>query len=74
MSPFRQPNEFCCTCAHLLCVNIAAWGLFMSDSYKDLRQLVCGTPEDLARFRQVLVNSVMSTDIFDKDLKAMRDA
>lgn len=51
-----------------------SWALFMSDEYSDLRQVICPTTADLRRFRQLVVNSVMATDIMDKDLKALRNA
>jgi hypothetical protein len=40
---------------------------------KDLRAAIYGTAE-LKRFRQLVVNTVMATDIMDKDLKALRNA
>jgi 3'5'-cyclic nucleotide phosphodiesterase len=52
-----------------------AWNLLMgSSSYRELRSCLFGSDKDLKRFRQVLVNAVMATDIFDSDLQAFRDA
>jgi len=51
-----------------------AWNLFMDAEYRDLRATVCGTEEEFRRFRQLVVNSVLATDIMDKDLKALRNA
>ncbi|GKY99154.1 hypothetical protein MPSEU_000870900 [Mayamaea pseudoterrestris] len=51
-----------------------AWHLLMDDSYADLRETIYTTHDGLMRFRQMIVNSVMATDIMDKDLKALRDA
>jgi hypothetical protein len=34
---------------------------------------LCSTDEEMHRFRQLVVNSVMATDIMDRDLKALRD-
>merc|ERR1712113_1166458 len=46
----------------------------MGADYKALRQAIYKTPEEQDRFRQLVVNSVMATDIMDKDLKALRNA
>ena len=51
-----------------------AWQLLMDERFTDLRQTIYTNPEELARFRQLLVNAVMATDIADKDLKAARNA
>jgi hypothetical protein len=51
-----------------------AWGLLMDDQFEDLVQAICGTDEEFVRFRQLVVNSVMATDIADKDLKQLRNA
>ena len=50
-----------------------AWKLFMQDEYEDLRTAICATNTELVRFRQLVVNVVMATDIMDKDLKNIRD-
>ena len=50
-----------------------AWNLLMDETYADLRKVLFSTEEELRRFRQLLVNSVMATDIFDPELKAMRN-
>ena len=49
-----------------------AWTLLMSEQFKELRQCLFANKEELARFRQVVVNVVMATDIFDKELSALR--
>jgi len=46
----------------------------MDDDYQDLREAISSSNEELRRFRQLVVNSVMATDIMDKELKALRDA
>ena len=51
-----------------------AWKLLMDDSYRNLRRAIYTTKAGLTRFRQLLVNSVMATDIFDAELKALRNA
>ena len=51
-----------------------AWEILMRDDYKDLRACIYQTEEDLRRFRQLVVNTVMATDIVDKELQALRKA
>jgi hypothetical protein len=46
----------------------------MDDSYADLRATIYVTDHELTRFRQLVVNSVMATDIVDKELKTLRNA
>ena len=50
-----------------------AWDLLMDDRYDNLRSTIYASEEELKRFRQLVVNSVMATDIMDKDLKALRN-
>jgi 3'5'-cyclic nucleotide phosphodiesterase len=50
-----------------------AWNLLMQDQYRDLRATIYKTDSELVRFRQLVVNSVMATDIADKELKALRN-
>ncbi len=49
-----------------------AWDLLMSTAFDTLRQAIFPTVTDLMRFRQVVVNTVMATDIFDKEMGDMR--
>jgi 3'5'-cyclic nucleotide phosphodiesterase len=51
-----------------------AWNLLMSGTYRDLRSCLFASEADLKRFRQLVVNAVLATDIFDPDLKAFREA
>ena len=51
-----------------------AWDLLMQEEFNELRQTIYSTDEEYKRFRQLVVNSVMATDIMDKDLKALRNA
>ena len=51
-----------------------AWTLFVDPRFVDLRQVVCATPAERSRLRQLVVNSVMATDIMDKELGAARKA
>ena len=50
-----------------------AWAMLMEKQYGALRKAICDTQEDEIRFRQLVVNTVMSTDIMDRDLKRLRD-
>lgn len=49
-----------------------AWNLLMDPSFEDLRKTVYSTESEMRRFRQLVVNSLMATDIFDKELAALR--
>eukprot|EP00980_Cylindrotheca_fusiformis_P011573 scaffold2738_cov119-Cylindrotheca_fusiformis.AAC.9 len=49
-----------------------AWGMLMGNEYKALRACIYHTEDDLRRFRQLVVNTVMATDIVDKELQALR--
>ena len=45
----------------------------MEPAYEDLQRCIYTNDEELARFRQLVVNIVMATDIFDKDMTAIRN-
>eukprot|EP00980_Cylindrotheca_fusiformis_P014460 scaffold3860_cov116-Cylindrotheca_fusiformis.AAC.2 len=49
-----------------------AWEMLMEDDYSALRACIYQTESDLRRFRQLVVNTVMATDIVDKELQALR--
>ena len=49
-----------------------AWDLLMEDQFQELRLLLFASQSDLMRFRQMCVNVVLATDIFDKELAALR--
>lgn len=51
-----------------------AWDLLMSPQFSGLRHDLFGTQEELRRFRQFIVNAVLATDIFDKELNDLRKA
>jgi 3'5'-cyclic nucleotide phosphodiesterase/Adenylate and Guanylate cyclase catalytic domain len=51
-----------------------AWNLLMTDSFSALHNAICPTPQEMSRFRSLVVNSVMATDIVDKKLKKLRNA
>jgi hypothetical protein len=50
-----------------------AFGLLSGDEYKELRHTIAATTEELSRFRQLVINVVMATDICDKQLKELRN-
>ncbi|CAJ1965912.1 unnamed protein product [Cylindrotheca closterium] len=48
------------------------WEILMQADYKDLRACIYQNENDLRRFRQLVVNTVMATDIADKELQTLR--
>lgn len=50
-----------------------AWDLLMEPAYANLRATLYTTTDELRRFRQLVVNSVLATDIVDKDMKTLRN-
>mmetsp|Transcript_7886 Transcript_7886/g.15271 ORF Transcript_7886/g.15271 Transcript_7886/m.15271 type:complete len:1152 (-) Transcript_7886:303-3758(-) len=46
--------------------------LLMEERYSDLRQALYQTEQEALRFRQILVNAVMATDLLDPELQAWR--
>jgi 3'5'-cyclic nucleotide phosphodiesterase len=50
-----------------------AFELLMEDSYSTLRAALYYTQEEFNRFRQLCVNCVIATDVFDKDLQTFRE-
>jgi uncharacterized membrane protein len=49
-----------------------AWNLLMEEQFTSLRASMFATKDDLMRFRQVMINVVLATDIFDKSLNDAR--
>jgi hypothetical protein len=49
-----------------------AWHLLMEPAYRDLRNCIYQTSEERIRFRHLVVNGVMATDIVDKELGGLR--
>jgi 3'5'-cyclic nucleotide phosphodiesterase len=49
-----------------------SWNLLMEDDFAALRAAMFQTKDDMMRFRQVLINVVLATDIFDKGLNDAR--
>jgi hypothetical protein len=50
-----------------------AWDLLMDPQYSNLQKAIYGDKSELQRFRQLIVNIVLATDIFDKDMKSIRE-
>lgn len=50
-----------------------AWNLLMQPQFSDLRKCIYQTSEECDRFRQVIVNGVMATDMADPELKQLRE-
>uniref|UniRef100_A0A7S3L1G7 Phosphodiesterase n=1 Tax=Amphora coffeiformis TaxID=265554 RepID=A0A7S3L1G7_9STRA len=50
-----------------------AWELLQDEAFVDLQKAIYQSPEEKQRFRQLVVNSVMATDIVDKELKTLRN-
>ena len=49
-----------------------AWKVLMEPRFSALRCAIYDEESDLKRFRQLLVNTVLATDIFDKELSTLR--
>jgi hypothetical protein len=49
-----------------------AWKKLMEPEFKALRQSIYADETELKRFRQVVVNSVLATDIDDEELQSLR--
>ena len=49
-----------------------AWNLLMEPRFYKLRKTLCAAEVEVNRFRQLVVNAVMATDIMAPDLKAIR--
>jgi 3'5'-cyclic nucleotide phosphodiesterase len=50
-----------------------AWQLLMDEQFVHLRRTIYVNATELQRFRQLVLNSVMATDIMDKELKILRN-
>jgi hypothetical protein len=51
---------------------VVAWELLMEPRFEDLRHCIFGNEEGRRRFRQLMVNIVMATDILDSDMLSLR--
>ena len=50
-----------------------AWNLLMEPCYIDLQRCIFRNQTELLRFRQIVVNSVLATDMLDVESKALRN-
>jgi 3'5'-cyclic nucleotide phosphodiesterase len=50
-----------------------AWKILMEPRFENLRNAICCNESEWIRFRKLIVNSVMATDIVDKELKELRN-
>jgi hypothetical protein len=50
-----------------------SWDLLMEPTYENLRKTIYVNAAEFRRFRQLVVNGVMATDIVDKDMKTLRN-
>jgi len=50
-----------------------AWRVLMGDDFRELRHAIYTTPAELRRFRQILVNTVLATDLFDDEMAKERE-
>jgi len=50
-----------------------AWNLLMTDHFRPLLAVLCRYKDELARRRQLVVNSVLATDSMDPSLKKLRN-
>jgi hypothetical protein len=51
-----------------------SWNVLMSDQFEELRASIFADQTEMHRFRQMIVNVVLATDIFDKELNDLRKA
>jgi class 3 adenylate cyclase len=51
---------------------VLAWDQLMLPKYNILRRCIYTDQSELDRFRQILINNVLATDIFDKELQGQR--
>ena len=53
---------------------VLAWELLMDPSFAELRNTISPTEPEMNRFRQLVVQTVLATDIVDKELKSLRNS
>jgi len=51
---------------------VKAWEKLMNPLFTDLRKCIYSDPTELDRFRQLVVNNVLATDLFDRELQSLR--
>jgi len=57
-----EQNSFC-----------VAWALLSEDRFKDLRNTIYRNEAEATRFRHLVIQAVMATDLFDKDNSKFRE-
>lgn len=58
--------------AELHSINIC-WSILMGKEFDHFRSMLCSSVDEQQRFRQLVVNCVLATDITDKELKKLRN-
>ena len=51
-----------------------SWNLLMTTAFAEIRNVIMPTKADCNLFQQIVVNSVMATDLFDSELKLLRES
>lgn len=51
-----------------------AWAVLMDPQFRELQSCIYTNIHEFTRFRKLIVNAVMATDIADKELKALRES
>jgi 3'5'-cyclic nucleotide phosphodiesterase len=51
-----------------------AWDLLLQERFSELRKSIMPTDSECKHFRQLIVNAVLATDLFDRDLKELRES
>ncbi|CAJ1960726.1 unnamed protein product [Cylindrotheca closterium] len=51
---------------------VLAWDILMDPRFQDFRRTIYAAPYELDRFRQLMTNTVLATDIMDKELQGLR--
>lgn len=51
-----------------------AWKVLMDDDFRELRDCIYTNKHEFRRFRQLLVNAILATDLYDKGAQERRDA
>lgn len=50
-----------------------SWDMLQDESFNDMRRCIYQTKAEQQRFRQLVVNAVMATDLMDEDLRNLRN-
>ena len=50
-----------------------SWWLMMTPNFAQLRTAIYANGSEMQRFRQIMVNTIIATDIMDRDMKIHRD-